>query len=107
MQKADLFVLPSRELPNDIESFGIVYIEDQYFGTPCIGTNTGGISESVGNGGVLIENENIGQLKAYLREFINDEERGDHFLKVPPQRIRDKFTLDRRVKDVEKYISEV
>src|SRR5690606_41883259 len=43
-----LFVLTSRELPNDIESFGIVYIEAQYFGLPCIGTNTGGIPEAIG-----------------------------------------------------------
>ncbi len=53
----DIFVLPTKFIyPNDIEGFGIVFIEANSFGKPVIGGRTGGVTEAVeeGKSGLLI-----------------------------------------------------
>jgi phosphatidylinositol alpha-1,6-mannosyltransferase len=49
---ADLFLLPSvyDEVDGSIEGYGIVYIEANLFGTPCISGDSGGIPEAVLHG---------------------------------------------------------
>lgn len=104
MRDADIFVLPSREVPHDIESFGIVYIEAQYFGTPCIGTNTGGIPEAIGDGGLLIDNENVDQLEDNLKLLITDINKRNLYSKNSKKRITNSFTIDKRIIEIEKYL---
>ncbi|KKW23552.1 MAG: hypothetical protein UY65_C0001G0044 [Parcubacteria group bacterium GW2011_GWA2_51_12] len=47
-RSSDIFALTSRfiEEEGDVEGFGIVLLEAQYFGKPVIGTNSGGIPET-------------------------------------------------------------
>ena len=106
MEKADVFVLTSREIPNDIESFGIVYIEAQYFGTPCIGTKTGGIPEAIGKGGYLIENENIGQLEKHLKNFMTKKDLSK-ISYLGKKRVRNNFLSRNRSRDVINYLKEI
>lgn len=58
---SDLFIMPSITSKTDIEGFGIVFLEANYFKVPVIGTNTGGISEAIidGKTGFLIEQNDI------------------------------------------------
>jgi phosphatidylinositol alpha-1,6-mannosyltransferase len=55
---ADLFVLCTRENTSaqEVEGFGLVFLEAQACGTPVVGTNTGGIPDAIqhGCGGWLI-----------------------------------------------------
>lgn len=57
-QACDLFVMPSREIPDrgDIEGFGIVYLEAALFGKPSIAGASGGAGEAVLDGatGLLV-----------------------------------------------------
>ena len=72
MARAHIFVMTSRVLKDHVESFGIVYIEAQLFGLPCIGTRLGGIPEAVQDGvtGILIENEDVEGLVDTLRWML-------------------------------------
>ena len=72
MARAHVFVMTSRVLKDHVESFGIVYIEAQLFGLPCIGTRLGGIPEAVQDGvtGILIENEDVEGLVDTLRWML-------------------------------------
>ncbi|MEK6927923.1 MAG: glycosyltransferase family 4 protein [Nanoarchaeota archaeon] len=46
----DIFVLPSKFIkPNDIEGFGIVFLEASSFKKPVIGLDSGGVSEAIIN----------------------------------------------------------
>ena len=53
---ADLFVMPARQDPPDVEGFGLVFLEANACGTPVIGARTGGIPDAVQDGetGLLI-----------------------------------------------------
>ena len=49
--KCDVFILPTKFIkPNDVEGFGIVFIEAGFFAKPVIGGKTGGVTEAVKNG---------------------------------------------------------
>lgn len=57
----DIFVMPARQLYDyDVEGFGIVYLEANYFGKPVIGGKSGGVSEAVLDGvtGLLVDPQN-------------------------------------------------
>ncbi len=53
---ADLFVMPAREDPPDVEGFGLVFLEANACGTPVIGARSGGIPDAVRDGetGLLV-----------------------------------------------------
>lgn len=53
---ADLFVMPAREDPPDVEGFGLVFLEANACGTPVVGARTGGIPDAIveGETGLLI-----------------------------------------------------
>ena len=53
---ADLFVMPARQDPPDVEGFGLVFLEANACGTPVIGGRTGGIPEAIREGetGLLV-----------------------------------------------------
>jgi phosphatidylinositol alpha-1,6-mannosyltransferase len=56
--KADIFSLPTREIPaeDEIEGFGIAYVEASASGVPCIACDAGGVSDAVVDGvsGLLV-----------------------------------------------------
>jgi len=44
---ADIFVMPAREAPPDVEGFGIVFLEANACETPVIGARSGGIPDAI------------------------------------------------------------
>lgn len=53
----DVFVMASREVDGDIEGFGIAFAEAAALSKPCVGGNSGGVSEAVADGvsGLLVD----------------------------------------------------
>lgn len=71
----DIFVLPCDFIkPNDIEGFGIVFLEANYYGKPCIGGTTGGVKEAIINGktGLLVDPKNSKQLTNKIKLLIDN-----------------------------------
>jgi len=58
LKVSDIFIMPSQisEKNNDVEGFGIVYLEASAFGKPVVAANTGGIPDAVidGRNGLLV-----------------------------------------------------
>ena len=73
---SDLFLLCPREAVErqEVEGFGLVFLEAQACGTPVIGTRTGGIPEAVkeGEGGWLIEQDDAAALATCLSQLADD-----------------------------------
>ena len=74
----DVFVLFTQDIPaqNSVEGFGLVFLESQSCGTPVIGTNTGGITDAIeqGNGGWLLEQDDIKGLTKKIQSLICDKQ---------------------------------
>jgi phosphatidylinositol alpha-1,6-mannosyltransferase len=76
---SDLFVLCTRESEKkqEVEGFGLVFLEAQACGTPVVGTRTGGIPDAVneGEGGWLIAQDDSTALARILNSLADDPER--------------------------------
>ncbi len=72
---SDSFVLPCRFIPpNDIEGFGIVFLEANLYKKPVIAGNTGGATEAVQHNitGLLINPENKSELEEAIFKLYKD-----------------------------------
>jgi phosphatidylinositol alpha-1,6-mannosyltransferase len=69
---ADLFVMPAREDPPDVEGFGLVFLEANACGTPVIGARTGGIPDAIRDGdtGLLVPPTDPDALAEAIRRVL-------------------------------------
>lgn len=49
-RSADLYLMPALTVPNTFEGFGLVYIEANSYGVPCIGPDDSGAKEAIVDG---------------------------------------------------------
>ncbi len=71
----DVFVMPSKTVDYDYESFGIVYVEANAVGKPVIGGRSGGVGDAVINGvtGLLVDPENIEEISQAIIRLLTDQ----------------------------------
>jgi glycosyltransferase involved in cell wall biosynthesis len=71
------------------EGFGISYIEAQVMGLPVIGSNIGGISEAVGDAGVLVQNpSNPEEIATCIQQLLMDDNLYTNLQKNALSRVR-------------------
>ncbi|WP_299767282.1 glycosyltransferase family 4 protein [uncultured Dokdonia sp.] len=106
----DVFILATREeeTSNQVEGFGLVFLEAQSCGIPAIGTNTGGISDAIdaGNGGWLFEQDNREALQDILTSIIDTPELIDKQAIKARERVLQKSTWELYAKQLHKILSE-
>jgi phosphatidylinositol alpha-1,6-mannosyltransferase len=73
----DLFVMPAREEPGDIEGFGLVFLEAGACGKPVIGASAGGVVDAIVEGvtGQLVAADDPDALSAAVTALLADPER--------------------------------
>lgn len=103
---AHLFVLAPRPLANDIEGFGIVYLEAAAQGVPCIGTKTGGVPEAVVDGGtgIVVEPENVDAICKAMERILADNEFRNVLGARGKQRVQTEFNWDVRINVIQETI---
>lgn len=74
LNDACLFVLPNRDESGEVEGFGLVFAEASAFGLPCIGGNSGGVSDAIVDGktGLLVDGCREDEIEAALRRLLTD-----------------------------------
>jgi phosphatidylinositol alpha-1,6-mannosyltransferase len=75
---ADLFVMPNRTLADDdVEGFGIVFLEASAAGLAVIGGRSGGVPDAVDDGvtGRLVDGADLHAVAAAIDELLRDEPR--------------------------------
>lgn len=77
--KADLFILASRASKQDVEGFGIVYLEASAAGVPSICSVEGGATDAVvdGHNGIIIEKSSPDCIAAGIERFVRERDRFD------------------------------
>jgi len=75
-QQCDVFVLPNRQIGNDIEGFGMVLLEAQACGKPVIAGASGGTEETmrIPQTGRVILCDGPHELQKVIVELLNDRE---------------------------------
>lgn len=97
----DLFLLCTRETAHrqEVEGFGLVFLEAQASGTPVVGTRTGGIPDAVadGDGGWLIGQDDSHAMSGIFRRLADDPEEFRRAGKAARARVEREFTWNHYV----------
>jgi phosphatidylinositol alpha-1,6-mannosyltransferase len=95
-QACDVFAMISRELPHmgDIEGFGIVYLEANYFGKPVVAGRSGGIPDAVipGKTGTLVDPADPKETAKAIIELLLDEALARKMGQIGKERVLREFS---------------
>jgi len=69
---SDVFVMASRDDPDSLESFGLVYLEAASMGLPILATKVGGVAEACREGALLTEPHSEDALVEDLERLLSD-----------------------------------
>lgn len=74
-QLADIFIMPHREIGNDVEGFGMVFLEAASQALPIIAGNSGGVTEIFTDNLniLLIKNDDEEELGSILTKVLNND----------------------------------
>lgn len=98
---SDIFIMPSITKKNDIEGFGIVFLEANYFKLPVIGTKTGGMVEAIidGKTGFLIKQNDLNDLIEKILFLLDNEKIRKDFGENGYNRVVEEFQWKNIVND--------
>jgi len=70
----DLFVMPNRQIDEDVEGFGIVFLEAAAMGKPVIGGRSGGTDDAILDGvtGLIVDGEKIEDVASAIISLLSD-----------------------------------
>jgi len=70
-----IFIMPARQIGNDFEGFGIVYLEANLANKPVIAGDSGGVRDAVVDGlnGLLVNPENKEEITEAIIKLVRDE----------------------------------
>ncbi len=97
-QAADIFLMPNRRSPlNDLEGFGIVFLEANACGVPVIGGNDGGVPEAIAHGrsGFVVDARTPGPVTDVLDRLMGDAVLRERLGAQGRQRVVDDFSWER------------
>ncbi len=106
---SDVFIMPAITEKSNIEGFGIVFIEANYYRIPVIGSHSGGIVEAINDGetGFLIEPNNLNQLVEKLLFLFKNEELRKIMGELGYKRVLNEFSWEKIVNDYLRVFKEV
>lgn len=107
----DVFVMPSRSEwdKNDVEGFGIVYLEASACGKPVIGAWSGGVPEAVVHEatGLLVDPMSPDELSRALERLLKDQELANRLGEQGRQRAVQEFTWTEVAERVQRTLESV
>lgn len=103
----DVFAMPSRRLStDDVEGFGIVYLEANLFGKPVIGGDSGGVRDAVKDGktGFLVDPTDTGMIADAVLKLLRDPERARRMGQAGQKRVLEEFNWACQTAKLEKLL---
>ncbi|MDX1688509.1 MAG: glycosyltransferase family 4 protein [Candidatus Promineifilaceae bacterium] len=92
---ADVFVMPNRTLPNeDVEGFGIVFLEANAFGKPVIAGRSGGAVDAVVDGvtGLLVDPQDARKVSQAILALLRDSDYAERLGRQGKRRVEEELT---------------
>lgn len=96
MTAADVFCMPARSEPPDVEGFGLVFLEAGACETAVVGARAGGVPDAIVHGetGLLVEPSDPAALADALARLLGDPDTGVRMGKTARARIEAQCTWD-------------
>ncbi len=94
--ECDLFAMISRQYKNNIEGFGISFLEAGYAEKAVIGGNSGGIPDAIENNktGILVDPNDLNNIASAVIELLQNKQKRDQYGKNGKKRVLNNFTWD-------------
>jgi len=92
-QKCEFFVMPNRAVEGDIEGFGIVFLEANYYGKAVIGGNNGGVSDAIEHEktGLLVDSSDTAALAEAMDRLLKDSDLASAYGRTGRERVLNDF----------------
>lgn len=92
----DLFIMPNRQIKNDIEGFGIVYLEAGAMGKPVIGGKSGGTKDAILDGvtGFRVDGANTEEIAEKVKDLLSDPTKAQLMGSNGRNRVLNEFTWE-------------
>ncbi len=76
LEISDIFIMPTHQIGDDYEGFGIVYLEANLAGKPVIAAKSGGVADAVNDGinGLLVPENDSRALFEAIMKLVKDPE---------------------------------
>ena len=107
---ADLFAMPNRVLPDsqDVEGFGIVFLEAGACGKPVIAGRSGGVPDAVldNQTGILVDGDDIPAIAAAAIAVLGDPDLADRLGRAARDRVRGELTWTHAADRVGQWIAD-
>lgn len=108
-QNCDVFVMPSRfiEKKGDVEGFGLVFLEANFFGKPVIAGRSGGISDAVIDGvtGLLVNPEDSTEIANAIIKLLENHELARKLGEQGRKRVLEEFTWEKAADVIERTMT--
>ena len=93
----DVFIMPNRRLANDIEGFGMVFLEASAAGKPVIGGRSGGTDDAIVDGvtGLRVDGDNLDMIAAAVIDLLSDPAFARSMGEQGRRRVAAEFNWDR------------
>jgi phosphatidyl-myo-inositol dimannoside synthase len=100
---SDIFLMPTRDDNQDIEGFGIVFLEAAAAGRPTIGGRNGGVPEAIEEGvtGLLVDGHDAGELARAIKTLAEAPQLRLMMGAAGRERVLRAFSWERAAKRVE------
>ena len=94
--------MPSRQIKEDFEGFGIVYLEANLCSKPVIAGDSGGVRDAVKNGinGLLVNSENIEEITEAVIKLAKDKNLREKLGRQGKERVIKEFNWEKQTKKI-------
>jgi phosphatidylinositol alpha-1,6-mannosyltransferase len=103
---ANIFIMPARQIGEDIEGFGIVYLEANLFSKPVIAGKSGGVEDAVRDGqtGILVNPESVQEISQAILKLFNDPELANKLGVQGKERVLKEFQWPKQVEKIKNVL---
>ncbi len=93
---SDIFVMPNRQIGEDIEGFGMVYLEAGAVAKPVIGGKSGGTDDAILDGvtGILVDGNDVGEIVKAVVSLLEFPEKAEKMGENGRRRVEEEFSWD-------------